>query len=92
MSVRYVFIPVTKPNGQKRRIICRGHLELSELIVVSLNSPLSQVLLLHRKLLKYHYFTDTHNVPLADEDSETPVEWSQIKRSGVKFFSLGEKQ
>lgn len=30
----------------------------------------------------------THNVPLADVDSGTPLEWSQIKGSEVKFFSL----
>lgn len=44
------------------------------------------------RLLKYHYFTDTHIVPLAGEDSVTAVEWSQIKGSGVKFLKLEEKQ
>lgn len=39
-------------------------------------------------LLKYHYFTDTHNVLLAEVDSGTPLEWSQIKGSEVKFVSL----
>lgn len=84
----YLYLRQSQMDGRDVSTV-GGFLNCHQFELSALFSP--QQWLVHRKtLLKYHYFTDTHNVPLAGEDSETPVEWSQIKGSGVKFFTWGK--
>lgn len=65
--------------------ICQGNPKLP---VISLNSEVLSALSTGwciARLLKCNYFTDTHNVLLAETHTGTPVDWSQIKGSGMKF-------